>query len=175
MSDRELGSPPGEKTKDAVASVASHISVLSTGEHALLRRMYLTGKPAADGAVVKLLHHAGLEPRDYARNYPAWRLLVHIAALLSGTGKAQPHDRRKGWGAALHEAGLSENRLMRLTAARGEALSGQLVLAGRMVAQAGKGPANLWHLLDLAGADPKRAEAARIRIVQDYYAAAART
>lgn len=174
MATEDETDAPEVKRKDPVASVAGHISVLSTGEHALIRRMFLTGKPAADGAVVKLLLHAGLEPPEYTRDYPAWRLLVHVTALLSGTGKAKAHDPRRGLGTALHEARMSENRLLRLTAARGEALQDQLVLAARLLAQAGKGPVNLWTLLDLARRDPDKAEAARIRIAQDYYSAAAR-
>lgn len=159
--------------KDAAASISGHISVLTTGDHALLRRMYLTGKPAAEGVVIKLLHHAGVEPSTYDADYPAWRLLAHAAALLSGTGKKVPHDRRKSLGGALHDAGYSENRLLRLTAARGERLHDLIVLAVRMLAQAGQVPVNLWTLLDLARCDRAKAEAARLRIAQDYYRAAA--
>jgi CRISPR type I-E-associated protein CasB/Cse2 len=160
--------------KDPVASIAGHITVLTTGDHALLRRMYLTAKPAADGVVVKLLHHAEVEPSRYSADYAAWRLLAHAAALLSGTGKKAPHDPRKALGSALHDAGYSENRLLRLTAARGEQLHGLVVLAVRMLAQAGQVPVNLWTLLHLAGRDAGKAEEARIRIAQDYYSAAAR-
>lgn len=164
-----------ESRKDAVASIAGHLSVLSTGEHATLRRMYLTKKPAADGVVVKLLLHAQVEQRDYQRDYAAWKLLAHAAALLSGTGKKDPHDPAQGLGTALRDAGFSENRLLRLTAARGEPLRDQVILAVRMLAQAGKGPVNLRTLLHLVGRDPDRAEKARIRIAQDYYAAASRS
>jgi CRISPR type I-E-associated protein CasB/Cse2 len=159
---------------DPVKLIGRQLAVLSTREHALLRRMYLTGKPAADGAVIKLLHHAGVTPARYERDYPAWRLLTHVAALLSGTGKEQPHSRRAGFGTALQAAGYSENRLLRLTAARGAALHDHIILAGRMLARAGKAPVNLRTLLDLAGRDPDKAEQARLRIAQDYYAAAAR-
>jgi CRISPR type I-E-associated protein CasB/Cse2 len=165
----------GERTsKDAMASISGQLVVLSTGEHALLRRMYLTEKPAADGAVVKLLLHAGIAAHVYERDYSAWRLLAHVSALLSGTGRARVHDGRRGLGAALHDAGLSESRLLRLTAARGPALVDQIVRAARMLAQADEAPINLWTLLHLAGREPQKAEAARIRVAQDYYSAAAR-
>ena len=96
-----------------------------------------------------------------------------------------PGERRpvRGWrahpaywrlGTALHAAGYSENRLLRLTATRGEQLNGQIVRAARMLAQAGQAPVNLWTFLHLAGRDPDKAEEARIRIAQDYYSAAAR-
>jgi CRISPR type I-E-associated protein CasB/Cse2 len=145
---------------DPVKLIGRQLAVLSTREHALLRRMYL--------------HHAGVTPARYERDYPAWRLLTHVAALLSGTGKEQPHSRRAGFGTALQAAGYSENRLLRLTAARGAALHDHIILAGRMLARAGKAPVNLRTLLDLAGRDPDKAEQARLRIAQDYYAAAAR-
>jgi hypothetical protein len=173
MVEQAVADAPDAQPKDPFASISGHLSVLSTGEHALLRRMFLTGRPAADGAVVKLLLHAGMKPQDYQHDYAAWRLVVHVAAQISGTGKAAAHDPRRGLGTALHAAGLSENRIIRLTAATGDALQDQAVLAGRMLAQAG-GAINLRTLLHLVGRDPKRAEQARIRIAQDYYAAAAR-
>ena len=166
-----------EKPADAMTSISDYLGKprytgLSTGDHATLRRMFLKSAPVTEGAVVKLLLSAGVDQRAYERNYPAWRLVAHVAALVSGTARLRAHDGRRGLGAALEEAGLSENRLMRLTAARGESLYDQLALAGRMVAQHGAGAFNLWTLLDLAGVDSKRAERARIRIVQDYYSAA---
>lgn len=161
--------------KDPVASIAGQITVLSTGDRAMLRRLYLTQSSSsrsrqADGVVVGLLHRAGVTvPAHLA--YEPWRLLAHVAALLSGTGGQQPHAAAVRVGRALHAAGYSENRLLRLTAVRGEALTHQIVLAARMLAQAGKSPINLWTILHLAGRDPDKAEEARVRIAQDYYAA----
>ena len=166
---------PEPRPKDPVASISGQVTQLSTGDHALLRRMYLTNKPAAEGAVVKLLSYAGLKPFDYEDDYQAWRLLVHVTALLSGTGRAQSHDSRRSLGTALQDIGFSENRLLRLTAARGEPLQKQVALVGRMLAQAGGGPVNLRTLLHLVGRDPTKAEQARLRIAQDYYAAEARS
>ncbi len=174
MADTAVAAPEA-KPKDPVASIAGHVSVLTTGDHALLRRMYLTNKPSADGVVVKLLLYAGLKSFEYEKDYPAWRLLVHVAALLSGTGKANAHDPKRALGYALQDIGFSENRLLRLTTVRGEALQRQVALVGRMLAQAGGGPVNLRTLLHLVACDPDKAEAARIRIAQDYYAATARS
>lgn len=161
-----------------VDAICRRIPYLSTGHRARLRRIYLTEGHAADGVIIDLLHGAGVHLRhdDPAAMRP-WRLLAHSAALLAGTGTigAQPHARSERLGAVFHAAGLSENRLLRLTAARGAGLDAQVIRTMRMVMQRGKVPANLATLFDLIGDDPDRAEAARIRIAQDYYAAKARS
>jgi CRISPR type I-E-associated protein CasB/Cse2 len=161
--------------KDPVASIAGQVAHLSTGDRAALRRIYLTRSHEADGVVVGLLHRAGvtLPPREDV--FAPWRLLAHVAALLSGTAGTAAHAPGRRLGTALYAAGYSENRLLRLTAARGPALHDQIIRAGRMLAQAGEAPVNLWTLLHLAGRAPKAAEEARIRIAQDYYAARARS
>ena len=165
----------GEARKDPVASIGGQVPKLSTGDRAALRRIYLTRSRAADGVVVKLLLRAGVNPPDDPPAFAPWRLLAHVAALLSGTGGAQPHAPGRRLGAALQAAGYSENRLLRLTAARGSSLHGQIVRAARMLAQGGQAPVDLWTLLHLAGRDADQAEKARIKIARDYYAAAART
>lgn len=178
LADADAVTP--EKPKDAMASISGQLggsrwAGLSTGEHATLRRMMLPGKEvAAEGAVMKLITAAGLGRLENNQDYEAWKLVIHVAALLAGTARLRSHDLRRGVGMALQEAGYSENRLMRLTSARGTALRGQIVRAGRMMAVAGAGPVNLWTLFHLAGRDQDKAEEARIRIAQDYYAAAAR-
>lgn len=164
-----------ERPKDAVASIAGQITRLSTGDRAALRRIYLTRSPAADGVVVGLLTHAGVTVSEREEVFAPWRLLAHVAALLSGTAVDQPHAPGRRVGSALHEAGLSENRLSRLTAARGPALHDQIVVAARRLAQGGQAPVDLWTLHHLAGRDAKQAEQARIQIAKDYYAAAARS
>lgn len=166
------------EAKDPVASVAGQIAHLSTGDRALLRRLYLAESSgsrarAADGVVLGLLHRAGVGmPSPPA--YEAWRLLAHIAAILSGTGGRYAHAPARRFGTALHAAGYSENRFLRLTAARGPALHDQLRRAARMLAQAGEVPVDLWAILRLLGQDAAAAREARVRIAQDYYAAAAR-
>lgn len=162
-----------DKPKDPVASVAAQIAKLSNGDRALLRRLYLTQASqsrarAADGVVIGLLHKAGVGIPAHPEAYENWRLLAHVAAVLSGTGGKQPHAPGRRLGTALANAGYSENRFLRLTAARGEPLRDQIRLAARMLAQAGEAPVDLRSIFYLAGRD---ADEARIRIAQDYYAA----
>lgn len=164
-----------QEVKDPVASIGGQIPYLPAGDRARLRRLYLTQSYQADGVVVGLLHRAGVAVPEASDAYAPWRLLVHVAALLSGTGAEQPHAPGRRLGTALHAARYSENRLLRLTTARGPGLQAQIIRAGRMLAQAGQAPVNLWTLLHLAGRDPDQAEEARVRIAQDYYAAKARS
>ncbi|WP_019517441.1 type I-E CRISPR-associated protein Cse2/CasB [Sphingomonas sp. Mn802worker] len=172
-----MASDPHEATapKDVMASIGGQIAHLSAGDRAALRRIYLTGRPSADGIVIGLLHRAGVTVPDDAVTFRPWRLVVHAAALLSGTAAAHPHAKSKRLGTLLHDIGLSENRLLRLTSARGEALDAQAIRAARMLAQVGQRTINLWTLFDLVGNDEADAEAARLRIAQDYYAAHARS
>lgn len=163
-----------DQRKDPVASIAGQVAHLSTGDRAALRRLYLTKRHEADGVVIGLLHRAGVALPARTESFAPWRLLAHVAALLSGTAGTQPHAPGRRVGSALHAVGYSENRLLRLTAARGDALAGQIIRAARMLAQGGEVPVNLWTLFQLAGHDPGRAGEARIRIAQDFYAAAAR-
>jgi CRISPR type I-E-associated protein CasB/Cse2 len=174
------GATAGETTrKDAVASIAGQIPKLANGDRALLRRLYLTQSSSsrsyqADGIVIGLLHRAGVTAPERMATYEPWRLLAHVAALLSGTGTTSPHVPRGSLGRALHQAGYSENRLLRLTAARGPALADQVIRAARVIAQAGASPVDLWTVFDLVGRDPERAENARLLVARDYYAAEAR-
>ncbi len=159
---------------DWMRSVAGQISFLSTGDRAALRRMELTRSRAADGIVVKLLCRAKIPEHRQTKDFDRWRQIAHVAAILSGTGATKAHDEWQRLGAALHAASYSENRLLRLLSARGEALGDQLRRAARMLARGGK-PVNLWLLYHLIGDDPTKAEAARVRIAQEYYAAEARS
>jgi CRISPR type I-E-associated protein CasB/Cse2 len=174
MASDTAGGADGDRV-DPIASIARQVAKLPTGDRAELRRMELTRSPKADGIVAGLLVQAGVTPAGDRHAFAPWRLVAHVAALLSGTAGAVPHARGRRLGAALQATNYSENRLLRLTAARGPALHDQIVRAARLLAQAGQGPVDLWTLFDLAGRDPARAETARIRIAQDYYAASART
>lgn len=170
-----IAAPAGTAVKeDWMRSVAGQISFLSTGDRAALRRMELTRSRAADGIVVKLLCRANIPEQRQREDFDRWRQIAHVAAILSGTGATKAHDEWQRLGAALHAASYSENRLLRLLSARGEALGDQLRRAARMLARKGN-PVNLWLLYHLIGDDPKQAEAARVRIAQEYYAAEARS
>lgn len=170
-----MADEPEDRPKDPVASIAAQIAKLSTGDRAALRRIYLTKGHEADGVVIGLLHRADVAIPTQVEAFAPWRLLAHVAALLSGTAGDQPHAPGRRLGSALQAAGYSENRLLRLTAARGDALTGQIIRAARVLAQGGQAPVNLWPLFQLAGRHPDTAEQARLRIAQDYYAAVARS
>lgn len=167
--------PEANRQRDAMTSISGQLAHLSTGDRAQLRRMFLTERPAADGIVIGLLHRAGVTIPDEAAAFRPWRLVVHGAALLSGTAGGYPHASTRRFGTALHAIGLSENRLLRLTSARDAALDAQAIRAVRMLAQLGERAINLWTLFDLVGNDEAKAEVARLRIAQDYYAAQARS
>ena len=167
------------RQKSAMDHIAEHLHDLSNGDHALLRRMYLTRRRRqADGVVLGLLHRAGVDLDSVGRNqgaYARWCLVAHVAALLSGTTRRVTHVPDARLGKALLEAGYSESRLLRLTAARGEPLRDQIIRAARVLAQAGQTRVDLWAIYHLAAGTSDRAEAARIRLAQGYYAAAARS
>ncbi|WP_413061380.1 type I-E CRISPR-associated protein Cse2/CasB [Sphingomonas carotinifaciens] len=175
----EAAAAPAEasakKEPDWMQSIAGQIRFLSTGDRAGLRRMDLTRSHAADGTVIKLLTRAKVPQQAQGTGFDRWRLVTHVAAILSGTGATQAHAEGRRLGSALREADYSENRLLRLLAVRGEALDDQVRRVARVLAQKGKHPINLWTLYHLVGSDAVKAEAARIRIAQDYYAAAARS
>lgn len=175
----EANAVPAEtvaERKDPLASLAGQIAYLPNGERAFLRRMYLAGNrpERAVGVVMGLLHRAGV-PSAVWRNEKAfgrWCLLAHVAALLSGTAGLAPHAPGRRLGQALFTAGYSENRLLRLTAARGLALEDQVRCATRYLAQAGMVPVDLRTIYDLISDDSARAERARLDIARDYYGAA---
>ncbi len=165
--------PP--RTKLPAERIADRIPHLPNGDRAQLRRVYLTERHAADGIIIGLLHGAGITSVVQPEAYRPWRLFVHCAALLSGAGEKgeYPHSIGRKLGAALHDMGMSENRLLRLTSARGPTLDAQVIRAVRMLVQRKREAVNLLTLFDLVGNDPGQADAARRRIARDYYAAAA--
>ena len=164
---------PAQRDKDHLASFCARIPHLSTGHRAALRRLFLTQSEQAVGVVTGLLlasevpEPAWRDPLGFAR----WQLLAHAAAVLSGTEAVAPHRRGVSLGRALHQADYSDNRLMRLTSARGPALVDQIVRAVRVLAAKGIVPVDL-RTLHALSADAERADAARLRIARDYYAAA---
>lgn len=159
---------------DWMQSIAGQIRFLSTGDRAALRRMELTRSPAADGVVIKLLTRAKVPAARQRADFDRWRVVTHVAAMLAGTGAVQSHAEGRSLGGALSEADYSENRLLRLLATRGDFLHDQVRRAARMLANSRK-PINLWTVYHLIGHHEHKAEAARIRVAQDYYAAGARS
>src|SRR6266487_942832 len=76
------------------------------------------------------------------------------------------------FGAAMAEAEVSEGRVQKLLSARGPALSKQLRLIARRLANAGKLPyRQIGDLLLVEDEDGEYAEAVRLRIARDYWRA----
>lgn len=172
-SSPETADPPARK--DPVGSLCGQVPTLSTGDRSALRRLRPAGGSGmADGVVVGLAMRAGVEHVEGFRveTFERWRLLAHVAAVLSGTAAVPPHQPGASLGRALHAARYSDHRLMRLTSARGPALADQIVRAARMLAAAGQVPVDLRTLFDLSRDVGPEAEAARLRLARDYYAAA---
>lgn len=159
---------------DWMRSIAGQIQYLSTGDRAALRRMELTRSPAASGVVIKLLMRAQVPASRQRDDFVRWRLMAHVAAMLSGTAALPAHAEGRAFGSALAEADISENRVLRLLATRGDALYDQVRRAARVLSN-GRKPVNLWAIYHLVGDHAGKAEAARLRIAQDYYAAKARS
>ncbi|MEH3048597.1 type I-E CRISPR-associated protein Cse2/CasB [Sphingomonas adhaesiva] len=179
MASSPLPVPPGTPGAAAVSSdwfvsISGQLRFLSTGERAILRRLELGRSAVSDGTIIKLLMRAKVAPDLFESDYERWRLVVHVAAMLAGTGAIASHDEKRRLGAALHDAGVSENRILRLLAARGAGLHDQIRLMARLLARPRK-PVNLWTVYHLLAGDDGKAQSARIRIAQDYYAAAARS
>lgn len=159
--------------KDIVASLAARVAGLATGDRANLRRMTIASPARTAGTVSGLLISAGLNDvgkmSDIA--FRRWSIIAHCAALLSGKERNNAHA--PGWenglGRRLQAVGYSENRLMRLTSAKGAALEGQVVHAVRFIAQSGGGPIDLRTIRDLL--NPEKAEFARLAIARSYYSA----
>jgi hypothetical protein len=162
-------------SKDRMTSISEQICFLSTGDRAALRRIYLKRSSAATGVIVKLVLGAKVPMPLYEADEDRWQLIAHVAATLSGTAAANAHAQGQAVGKALQAGGYSENRLLRLTSARGPALYDQIGLAGRLLARAGQTPVNLWTLFDLAGNNAIKVEAARVHIAQEFYAAQSRS
>lgn len=163
--------PSGQK--DVVASLASRVAGLATGDRANLRRMTIHSSARTAGTVSGLLMSAGLSNVGKMSDsvFRRWSIVAHCAALLSGTGRNNAHAPgwQNGLGRRLQAVGYSENRLMRLTSAKGTALEGQVVRAVRFIAQSGGGPVDLRTIRDLL--NPEKAETARMAIARSYYSA----
>ena len=116
--------------------------------------------------------------RMTAEETARWASLVHLVAVLSGTGRRMAHAASRPLGSALLDAGYSEARLMKLLGARGAALPMQVARLARFLAAKGIVPVDLRPLADLilsADRDVARAEAARLTIARAYFTADTRT
>jgi len=151
---------------------------LSTGVSSALRRMDPERPSRALVALMPVLDAARVpianRDDDLLRR---WATIVHIVAILSGTTGAEVHstDKRHAAGRRMHEAGYSDNRLSRLLAARGSALTDQARRLARFLAAKRMTPIDLAPLVNLLlsdGRSDSQAEEARFRLARDYYRAA---
>src|SRR6266567_2062167 len=132
------------------------------GDLASLRRLDADAPdaPAFFRIVVKVAPNASaVELRRYAR-------FLQMLAL-------KPNSLTSGnFGAAMAEAEVSEGRVQKLLSARGPALSKQLRLIARRLANAGRLPyRQIGDFLLVEDEDGEYAEAVRLRIARDYWRA----
>jgi CRISPR system Cascade subunit CasB len=158
---------------DLATALAAQLGnpALGTGPLASLRRLDPRTAPA-EPALLRLLVHELPEGWLRADIMHDWALIIHCFAL------AAPEQHRGGapFGAALHAAGYSETRLLRLLKAGQPELAVLLPRACRfLVAKTERlNPSELARFVlavRRAEADPDAAESARTRIACDYYQA----
>jgi len=158
--------PVQEVRQNRVDALAGAIRALDKAERrgdlASLRRLDADAPdaPAFFRIVVKVAPNASaVELRRYARFLQM--LALKPDSLTSGS-----------FGAAMAEAEVSEGRVQKLLSARGPALSKQLRLIARRLANAGRLPyRQIGDLLLVEDEDGEYAEAVRLRIARDYWRA----
>ncbi len=153
-------------------------AVLPTAVSAAARRID-TNRPARSiGTVVQVLGAAGV--REGAMSDEAlrrWASLVHVVAILAGTGGRPIASRKRAAGRVLASTGYSETRFARLLTTRDESLRAQMARAARYLAAAGGVPLDLRTLAELVlhdGLDERRADAARFALARGFHGHAGR-
>ena len=142
-----------------------------TGPRAMLRRLDLRAPGAlAEPALQRLL--VQVLPDDWSGQQVMrdWALLAHLLAL----GAPDLHSGGGAFGAALHEAGFSESRLLRLLEADRDTLTVLLPRACRFLVAKGQrlNPPELIRLIRAAAShDPAPLERVRTDIARAYYRA----
>lgn len=121
-------SKPETETERRALSIAVALAAASPGEKADARRMGPAGSPLFWRQVARL----GI-PRWQEDGWLRFTRLV--AFLTPASRETSIHDGKRPLGAVLHEAGLSEQRLARLLAARGASRDDALERAIRMIAR----------------------------------------
>ncbi len=161
--------PPTPRERDLVERFASDISALAKaearGDLAALRRMD-PDCPDAPAFFRILVRHCPDAGPAFARR------CARLARMLA----LRPEALKPGsLGEAMAEHGISEARVQRLLAARGEALATQIALVARRLAGERALPyRELGRLLlarDDDGDEAAAAEAVRLRIARDYFRA----
>lgn len=150
---------------------------LPTGIAAPLRRMAPDHWSRHLAELYPVLIGAGISvDRMEAEETARWASLVHLVAVLSGTGGRMAHSnaRSRALGTILHAAGYSEARLTKLLDTRGAMLPVQVARLARFLSAKRAVPADLRPLADLilfTDRDAKPAEAARLSIARAYFTA----
>jgi CRISPR system Cascade subunit CasB len=148
-------------------------ATLPTGTAAALRRLNPADVSRSAWALMPVLVAAGLPAERMSDDrLRRWALVIHVVAILAGTGGAVAHDRDRPAGRAIQEAGYSEHRFMRLLTARGPALADQVTRLARMLGAKRAVPLDLRPLATLIladGREEERAEAARLALARSYY------
>lgn len=154
--------PPGN---DLVALFAADIDALAEAERrgdlAELRRMD-PDHPDAPAFFRMLVRHCPDAGAGFARRCArlAWMLALRPKALKPGS-----------LGEAMAEHGISEARVQKLLAARGEAMAKQIAIIARRLANERTLPYRELGRLLLAHDDDEAAEATRMQIARDYFRA----
>lgn len=139
-----MSKPESETARRALA-IAAALAAADSGDKAEVRRMGSAGAALFWRQVARLDIPLGQEDD--------WLLITRLVALMTPASRDHSiHDPARPLGAALAEAGLSEQRFARLLAARGPARSEALERAVRMMARKVTGldvtdlaRAILWH------------------------------
>lgn len=146
-------------------------SALDKGEQAALARLDPDApRPHQVGALAHALVLAGIEPDKWqAETWQRWALLAHGMALAG-------HDETSRLGTQLARANVSESRITRLLTARGDAFRQQVPRVLRLMASRSVAPnwLEFGALILASDRDESGAEALRLRIAGNYYAAAQR-
>lgn len=146
-------------------------NALDRGEQAALARLDPDApRPHQVGALARALVLAGIEPDNWqAETWQRWALLAHGMALAG-------HDETSRLGVQLARANVSESRITRLLTARGEAFRQQVPRILRLMASRSVAPnwLEFGALILASDRDESNAEALRLRIAGNYYAAAQR-
>jgi hypothetical protein len=156
---------PSSREHDLVELFANDVRALEAAERrgdlAELRRMNVD-RPDAPAFFRVLVRHRPDAGPEFARRCAR---LVRMLALRPEALVRSP------LGEAMAEHGISESRVQKLLAARGEALATQIGLIARRLAGERALPYRELGRLLLTHDDDEAAEAARMRIARDYFRA----
>lgn len=125
-------SHPENETARCALSIAAALAAAGPGDKAQARRM----GPGGCAFFWRQVAQLGISPQREA----GWLIFTRLVALMTPASRATSiHDGARPLGAAMAEAGLSEQRFARLLAARGETRLEALERAIRLLARKVRG------------------------------------